>query len=334
MCDEFVKLFKRQERRHAWGINKQISYKLVGNSIMLTIFAIPKPFQGHIGVIQRNAIRSWLELRQACEIILLGDDEGTAEVAKELKVQHVPKVERNEQGTPLVNSVFFEAQAVATYPLLCYVNADIVLMSDFLPAVQAVCNEIGQALMVGRRWDVEIKERLEFTIGWEKRLKNTMLIRGKRQVPSAIDYFVFTKGLFGEIPPFAIGRPKWDNWMLYRARSKNIAIVDLSRRVEVVHQNHDYSHHPDGDRVWESQEARKNKDLAGGQMHLHTILDAQYYLTKSRIQRRRVYLYGLYRFLLYLSEKHAAFKPVVTLIRRFRDTWCCRGNLVYSRNIR
>jgi hypothetical protein len=102
----------------------------------------------------------------------------------------------------------------------------------------------------------------------EKRLRNTMLIQGKRQVPSAIDYFVFTKGLFGEIPPFAVGRPKWDNWMLYRARSKNIPIVDLSRRVEVVHQNHDYSHHPDGDRVWESQEARKNMELAGGQMHL------------------------------------------------------------------
>jgi hypothetical protein len=79
MCEEFVKLFKRQERRHAWEINKQISFTPAGNSIMLTIFAIPKPFRGHIGVIQRNAICSWLELRQACEIILLGDDEGTAE---------------------------------------------------------------------------------------------------------------------------------------------------------------------------------------------------------------------------------------------------------------
>ena len=29
---------------------------------MLTIFTIPKPFVGHIGVIQRNAIISWLNL--------------------------------------------------------------------------------------------------------------------------------------------------------------------------------------------------------------------------------------------------------------------------------
>jgi hypothetical protein len=29
----------------------------------LTIFAVPKPFEGHIGMIQRNAIRSWKGLR-------------------------------------------------------------------------------------------------------------------------------------------------------------------------------------------------------------------------------------------------------------------------------
>ena len=48
---------------------------------MLTLFSTPKPFRGHIAVIQTNAIRSWLELEPACEVILFGDEEGTAEVA-------------------------------------------------------------------------------------------------------------------------------------------------------------------------------------------------------------------------------------------------------------
>jgi len=39
-------------------------------SVMLTLFTIPKAFQGHTGVIQRNAIRSWTLLRPECEIIL------------------------------------------------------------------------------------------------------------------------------------------------------------------------------------------------------------------------------------------------------------------------
>ena len=272
-------------------------------------------------------------MQRACEIILLGNDEGTAEVAKDFKVRHLPTVKRNEQGTPLVSSIFAEAQAAATYPRLCYVNADIILMSDFLSTIQTVWQKIDRALMVGRRWDVEIRERLEFTYGWEKRLGAKTLLYGKQQVPSAIDYLVFTKGMFGEIPPFAVGRPNWDNWMLYCARLKNIPIVDLSRCVEVVHQNHDYSHHPDGDRMWDGQEARQNMELAGGQMHLYTILDAQYYVTKKGVQRRRLHFYGLYRFLLFLSQRHAALKPIVTLIRRVRDTCRCRGNLIYPRSI-
>ena len=41
---------------------------------MLTLFTIPKVFRGHIGVIQRNAIKSWTLLRPACEVVLLGDE--------------------------------------------------------------------------------------------------------------------------------------------------------------------------------------------------------------------------------------------------------------------
>ncbi len=42
---------------------------------MLTLFTIPKPFAGHIGLIQRNAIASWTLLpgvRGSSALILLG----------------------------------------------------------------------------------------------------------------------------------------------------------------------------------------------------------------------------------------------------------------------
>ena len=105
---------------------------------MLTIFTIPKPFCGHIGVIQTNAIRSWIALSPACEVILFSDDEGTAEVAAQSGIQHIPHVERNEYGTPLLDSVFSIAQDTAGHQLMCYVNADIILMSDFLTAIRQI----------------------------------------------------------------------------------------------------------------------------------------------------------------------------------------------------
>ena len=85
---------------------------------MLTIFGIPKPFEGHFGVIQRNAIQSWTRLSPRCQVLLFGDESGTAEVAAEVGAQHIPKVERNEFGTPLLNSVFGQAEKAATHPTL------------------------------------------------------------------------------------------------------------------------------------------------------------------------------------------------------------------------
>src|SRR5438477_11746488 len=101
---------------------------------MLTLFSIPKPFRGHIAVIQHNAIRSWTLLRPACEVILFGDDEGVASAAADLGVRHFPEVARNEYGTPLVSDVFAQAQRHAAHDTLCYINADIIVMNDLLDA--------------------------------------------------------------------------------------------------------------------------------------------------------------------------------------------------------
>jgi len=39
-------------------------------------------------------------------------------------------------------------------------------------------------------------------------------------------------------------------------------IIDASEMITVVHQNHDYSHHPQGKKgVWEGLEAKRNQEL-------------------------------------------------------------------------
>lgn len=48
---------------------------------MLTIFSCPKPFHGHIRVIQMNVIQSCVRLSPSGEIILFGEEEGIAEAA-------------------------------------------------------------------------------------------------------------------------------------------------------------------------------------------------------------------------------------------------------------
>ena len=79
---------------------------LLDSSLMLTIFSCPKPMRGHIAVTQWNAIKSWTMLSPKPEVILLGDEEGVSETARELNVRHIPVVTCSEFGTPLVNSLF------------------------------------------------------------------------------------------------------------------------------------------------------------------------------------------------------------------------------------
>src|SRR5258708_15360900 len=90
---------------------------------MITIFTTAKPFTGHSGVIQRNALKSWKELHADAEVILFGDEEGAAEAANELGVRHVASVQRRVEGGPKVLRSFFDvAQEMARHELICYVN--------------------------------------------------------------------------------------------------------------------------------------------------------------------------------------------------------------------
>ena len=240
---------------------------------MLTIFTIPKAFQGLNKVIQNNAIRSWLALSPQPEIILLGKDDGTAEIASQLGLKHITDVECNEYGTPLVSSMFEIAQNAASYPLICYVNADIILLSDFLPAIRQVNTK--SFLIIGQRQDLDLTELIDYSNSdWERSLRKFAAEKGTLHPPAGIDYFVFNRGLYRDIPPFAVGRTAWDNWLVYHARKLKATLIDATPSITAIHQNHDYSHHPQGDSaVWKGPEAIRNKELMG---NINNSFDPQY----------------------------------------------------------
>ncbi len=286
---------------------------------MLTIFTIPKPFVGRIRTIQRNAVRSWLSLSPKCEIILFGDEKGVAEVVQEFGVLHIKDVKKNEFGTPLLNSVFNSARELVGSPLLAYINTDIILMNDFIEAVQEVAQQMQEFLIVGHRRDLEIKEPIDFSREWEEDLKADISMRGKFHSHTGIDYFVFPKGLIKDIPPFLVGRPGWDSWLIYHARSRNIPVVDITSVATVVHQNHDYSHHSEGEYgVWKGQEAQHNLFLTGGYHYLYTLKDATHKLTEKGLCPNRT-LYSFYRKFVTLSVSSPFCKLIYKLWRKFSD---------------
>jgi hypothetical protein len=280
--------------------------------LMLTIFAIPKPFEGQISVIQKNAIQSWTKLHPDCEVILLGDEPGTGTVAAEFKIKHVPLLKLNEFGTPLVSSAFELAQAVASYPIICYVNADIILLSDFSPGIQKVSHRFDKFLMVGQRWNIDYNQPIDFIKpDWETDLKQDVAKNGLLFTNWGIDYFAFHVGQYLNMPLFAVGRPSWDNWMIYRARTLRIPVIDATGTVTAIHQNHGYQHVPKSvGGTFYGPEADRNMELAGGPGHIFSIMDADLRLTSNGFERPIVTYYHITRYFQTLSVLKPGYRFV------------------------
>ena len=244
---------------------------------LLTIFSAPKPFTNpHIATIQRNAIRSWTMLGADVEVILMGEEVGLAEAAVELGVQHLPQVERNASGTPLVSSMFELARQHSTAPLLCCVNADILLLPDLVEMSRRASQQAKHFLIVGQRWDLEVTQLLDFPPDWAANLRTLAQTQGRLHKATGSDYFVFPRECFADMPRFAIGRAGWDNWMIYAGRAAGWPVIDASDAVMIIHQNHDYSHLPGGQPHYKLPETDENVRLGGGKRAVFQLPDASH----------------------------------------------------------
>jgi hypothetical protein len=255
---------------------------------VITLFSIPKPFEGHIGTIQQNALRSWCALPDV-QVVLVGDEAGVRAAADHAGVEHIDGVAVNEHGTPRLDAAFERLEQIAERPFRCFVNADVVLVDDFVPAIRAVAAAASEFLVVGETIDLEVPGPLELARP-EVRLELEQRAResGRSRGATAIDYFAFTPKLFDPIPEFVVGRARFDNWLVWRARSRGI-VVDASDAVLGIHQHHDYAHVAGGqDEAHFGTEAARNLELAGGKRRLYTIHDASHRLDRDLRLRRNL----------------------------------------------
>jgi hypothetical protein len=252
----------------------------------LTIFTAPKPFvDPHIDLIQHNAIRSWLQMGNDVEVFLMGDDLGIADAAHELQVKHVPDVKRNEQGTPLISSIFNRANDLSQANLLMFINTDLLLFPETKDLALELQKDVPEFMLIGQRYDLDIDQKLEFSNTWPQKLRDDVQQGGRLHPLGGSDYFIFPRGLFHTIPNFAVGRAGWDNWMIYHGITQGWQVVDATPSLIVIHQNHDYGH-LSGDRGHQRHpETMKNLELAGGMRKMYSLLDVQYQLINGRIQR-------------------------------------------------
>jgi hypothetical protein len=280
----------------------------------LTILSTPKAFRGIFDVIQRNAIESWTRLAPRPDIILFGTDEGTAEICATLGIRHVPEVATTAEGTPLISDMFLQGQALATTPVVCWSNADVIYTDRLLHAAQAVAERTVPSYVVGQRTDIDQLDPLDFAAGWQERLLARAGAEGERKPVNWIDYFMFTRGLFPELPPFAIGRPGYDPWLIWRAADLGADVIDATPYLTAIHQRHDYSHVGTREDAFNGAEAKQNAAIVDDWRHYHSIAYASLSFggdgtivpargLRYRVARPRTYAGHLLRFTRPLRRK-------------------------------
>lgn len=267
------------------------------------IFALPKPFDDpHIACIQRNAIASWKALGEDVAVIIIGNETGIAETAEEFGAIHVGPVQRNEQGTPLVNDAFKIASEATEAKVLVFCNADVILLHDFKHALAEIVRGdcADEFLAIGRRTNLDLQRCVDFSdrFAIEKLLEQTAS-QGEMAAVVCKEYFAFPRGQFDCLPPFAVGRGNWDNWMVAHSKRNGVPVIDLTNRVTAIHQNHDYRHVDVGTGgsaklkrrrkqcYLSGVEACENQRLASGK-HVITGSTASHRLTEDGVVKNRL----------------------------------------------
>lgn len=227
-----------------------------------TFYTIALPFVGDDLWVQHNSIQSWLRTGPGVEVLLLGDEPGVAEHAKKFGVRHIPDLDTTEIGDLSVRSAFWLAREHAQGDVLIFMDADVIALPGLLDTLYGVALG-GPFLAVGFRKALTLTGSLDFSPGWDQRLRATFKAHGKRYhkgLVSGTDFYAYLKRqeLAEEMPDFSVGAGHWDGWPMWYALRMGWRLIDITDSVDMIHQNHKH-------RGWRrGQATQRNLDLCDG----------------------------------------------------------------------
>ena len=93
--------------------------------------------------------------------------------------------------------------------------------------------------------------------------------------------------MYPKLPEFVVGRWGWDNWLIWKARRCMVPVIDCSKNIIAIHQNHGYKYHNISsiEDSKKGSEAKHNIKLMNNK-HLN-ILDSTHLLSGNKIIKKR-----------------------------------------------
>jgi len=144
-----------------------------------------------------------------------------------------------EFQTPTLDCVYLKAPQVARTRLVMFTNSDIVYKRDLLTTAHKLSGIGAELVGVGLRMDVHYPWRLDYSNPqWSERLDEIVVASGVLHEEKAMDYFMFLTEFPPRMPPFLIGRVRWDNWLVaWYTGSKSAVAIDVTAGIKAIHLN-------------------------------------------------------------------------------------------------
>lgn len=229
-------------------------------------------------------------------------------LARKVGAERNNRIQTNENGLPLAHSLFQTAKALSNTPFLCYVNADIAFLGDFPSVIRRLCSGLPKKnwILTGLRTTLPRKK-------FEQAL--TEIETGKKYYPqrfsllaedslpaepSAFDYFLFPKEAPIPLRPFYIGRPAWDNWILFAARCEGFQIIDATEAITAFHLKNQTAQ-PQNETKWHGPEALHNYRISGMWWKGCKLNEVKTHLLSQKSLKKASFIHHLYFFRYYLS---------------------------------
>jgi len=230
----------------------------------------------------------------------------------------VEEVERSTRfpSRPLINKMFEKANEISNTSMLLFTNADLIFFDDLIVTLRKLQSRFygEDFLIIGQRFDYRVDSPLNFHEEsselqqhfWKEYEQSSNRLRSiHNDLRWAIDFFCFTKEFWKklnvEIKPFIVGATTFDNWLVHQVVVSGKIIVDVSRTVLALHQQHPFSHRNDMNQY--------NMDLA--QRWYFGNLDRANYYTEFCIKKRRTTLET--------AENRSSLFPKKTICVRKRE---------------
>jgi hypothetical protein len=100
-----------------------------------------------------------------------------------------------------------------------------------------------------------------------------------------VDIFAYPRGFWSSIPPYLLGRGRWDSGLILEARRKAAPVVDITPSITALHPKHGYTRHPEDTEGLRREELAHNAAILGGAECIYSAVNSTHVLRNDTLKR-------------------------------------------------